>query len=82
MAWALDDPRIISIHAPVKGATSQIKLLGLCSPYFNPRSREGSDDQAIGSLMSREISIHAPVKGATYGTGWQAAAVRFQSTLP
>ena len=35
---------IISIHAPVKGATLyQVQSVGL-EEYFNPRSREGSDD--------------------------------------
>ena len=36
----------ISIHAPVKGATSNgPKTLGENS-HFNPRSREGSDTQS------------------------------------
>ena len=33
----------ISIHAPVKGATRRGAFLHLEPPYFNPRSREGSD---------------------------------------
>ena len=33
----------ISIHAPVKGATSSIRRLMQRLPNFNPRSREGSD---------------------------------------
>ena len=34
--------------------------------YFNPRSREGSDDQRKYSLLEYSaISIHAPAKGAT-----------------
>ena len=37
---------LISIHAPVKGATPTRALLLLCPGYFNPRSREGSDPPA------------------------------------
>ena len=33
----------ISIHAPVKGATSSQKLSPQRGRDFNPRSREGSD---------------------------------------
>ena len=32
---------------------------------FNPRSREGSDNQYIIVSKITAISIHAPVKGAT-----------------
>ncbi len=35
-------------------------------PYFNPRSREGSDVQELAFALSNAgISIHAPAKGAT-----------------
>ena len=33
--------------------------------YFNPRSREGSDDLRPHLTQLGGISIHAPVKGAT-----------------
>ena len=56
---------IISIHAPVKGATLyQVQSVGL-EEYFNPRSREGSDLVFFFSNPVLQISIHAPVKGAT-----------------
>ena len=35
--------KIISIHAPARGATSFCLFNALISSYFNPRSREGSD---------------------------------------
>ena len=35
--------RLISIHAPAKGATLLQDLLNSLLNYFNPRSREGSD---------------------------------------
>ena len=52
--------------------------------HFNPRSREGSDEERYtDKSLERIISIHAPAKGATpplfvtYGL-----AILFQSTLP
>ena len=37
----------------------------MCLPYFNPRSREGSDlDRYVCRCVYR-ISIHAPARGAT-----------------
>ena len=55
----------ISIHAPAKGATVYILSCGLWLIYFNPRSREGSDEKAFPHLAKDIISIHAPAKGAT-----------------
>ena len=37
------DKEDISIHAPVKGATLNFEQKGKGISYFNPRSREGSD---------------------------------------
>ena len=34
----------ISIHAPAKGATIGQQFYFKCFTYFNPRSREGSDE--------------------------------------
>ena len=55
----------ISIHAPVKGATCAGAIFEGIRVYFNPRSREGSDDLAGLDGLGGAISIHAPVKGAT-----------------
>ena len=57
---------MISIHAPVKGATSFADRYDGYVQNFNPRSREGSDpvrDDEKDRVVP--ISIHAPVKGAT-----------------
>ena len=35
--------KLISIHAPVKGATARRRMMCRCVSNFNPRSREGSD---------------------------------------
>ena len=56
----------ISIHAPVKGATT----IGIIHIYaiadFNPRTREGCDNVLLIVIKHLfVISIHAPVKGAT-----------------
>ena len=64
---SLSDKRIaISIHAPVKGATSSEPHTPDHACDFNPRSREGSDRYTVWADYVRKlISIHAPVKGAT-----------------
>ena len=74
---------IISIHAPVRGATSFVFSSYCMTLYFNPRSREGSDDilRADGG-ESTYISIHAPVRGATEATDYELEEQTFQSTLP
>ena len=56
----------ISIHAPAKGATAAFPSANANGLYFNPRSREGSDESIrfVQALPNR-ISIHAPAKGAT-----------------
>ena len=51
----------ISIHAPVKEATCDRLRTKSCEPYFNPRSREGSDFGAVSTTREPD---------------------RFQSTLP
>ena len=52
--------------------------------YFNPRSREGSDQRPQqAAAQGAEISIHAPAKGATSRIMSIASTVSiFQSTLP
>ena len=61
---------LVSIHAPVKGATSAHLLLLLWLFGFNSRSREGSDADVHDQLLTlSDVSIHAPVKGATKCAG-------------
>ena len=56
----------VSIHAPVRGATSSRRDLAVVCDSFNPRARTGRDAAALllAALASR-VSIHAPVRGAT-----------------
>ena len=66
--------QMISIHAPVRGATTA--NCTCVSPnlwHFNPRSREGSDGLLIKKLNIYGISIHAPVRGATDVQGRERA---------
>ena len=56
----------ISIHAPVKGATTSCLTSAIATNNFNPRTREGCDIiMPKNSIIRYLISIHAPVKGAT-----------------
>ena len=58
---------LVSIHAPVVGATRNKYTLHITTKYcFNPRSRGGSDLNGLADLLDAlEVSIHAPVVGAT-----------------
>ena len=58
---------VISIHAPARGATCLYILPVLKMHYFNPRSREGSDNVETICSLYLAISIHAPARGATIG---------------
>ena len=69
----------ISIHAPVKGATRGAPLTRRTRWHFNPRSREGSDKNALYPPKIMVISIHAPVKGAT---GTSTCTLRLQNFNP
>ena len=57
---------MVSIHAPVKGATVGSVPFSSASTGFNPRPREGSDDTRGLRPRVSSVSIHAPVKGATF----------------
>ena len=55
----------VSIHAPVKDATSEIKLGMPSGNSFNPRTRKGCDRDKFAGCLIKDVSIHAPVKDAT-----------------
>ena len=56
---------LVSIHAPVKGATAQGRFVEAANMGFNPRTREGCDYHYERHHLGHVVSIHAPVKGAT-----------------
>ena len=43
-------PLPISIHAPARGATRKGRGINTTLRYFNPRSREGSDESRVGDF--------------------------------
>ena len=56
---------MVSIHAPVKGATFAGTESALQGAGFNPRTRKGCDASSHSLFFLYAVSIHAPVKGAT-----------------
>ena len=72
----------ISIHAPAKGATKCTDWNLPQNRNFNPRSREGSDEENKMQKSRFVISIHAPAKGATHESVCNQSIGAFQSTLP
>ena len=61
------DDGLVSIHAPLRGATFRHPSLTRVHPRFNPRSLAGSDANSgrIASNIEVGVSIHAPLRGAT-----------------
>ena len=74
--------RVISIHAPTRGATFFPCKFVYYSSNFNPRSHEGSDVYNLVSRTGIDISIHAPTRGATRMSSKLSSSTLFQSTLP
>ena len=73
----------ISIRAPARGATGQQPLCIFDADDFNPRSREGSDQEIPGGYFNCRISIRAPARGATRIVCNDSIRNReFQSALP
>ena len=73
----------VSIHAPVKGATSSPRVGAAGLQGFNPRPREGGDpERPVEALHGARVSIHAPVKGATETKTVADKVASFQSTPP
>jgi len=60
----MDAGLVVSIHAPVMGATIRQSATTLVFS-FNPRTRDGCDGGFIFKCSIRVVSIHAPVMGAT-----------------
>ena len=74
---------LISIHAPVKGATVKPTDHAVCGYISIHAPVKGATGEPPGLGGFDGISIHAPVKGATV-TGNSATCddIVFQSTLP
>ena len=74
--------KIISIHAPTKGATEN--QITICVVYVISihAPTKGATDLVIDNLSGWLISIHAPTKGATPLHYVELNNFEFQSTLP
>jgi len=73
---------MVSIHAPVTGATAallfprELRRVSIHAPVT------GATDGHVGVLGARAVSIHAPVTGATRRRRPRTRALAFQSTRP
>ncbi len=70
----------VSIHAPVRGATTATglrRLLLLVSIHAPVRGATGAD---WDNDVTHEVSIHAPVRGATQKAVFESPRDMFQST--
>ncbi len=56
---------LVSIHAPLRGATAFGWARHPGDNRFNPRTPAGCDLQRDQVLVLRRVSIHAPLRGAT-----------------
>ena len=56
---------VVSIHAPVKGATLTVSLTSLLTHVSIHAPVKGATKSRSTSVMPAAVSIHAPVKGAT-----------------
>ena len=58
--------KLVSIHAPIKGATNSNDINDYEMTGFNPCSHKGSNSLTVTvSVLGTIVSIHAPIKGAT-----------------
>ena len=74
---------IVSIHAPLKGATSLDKGLARQLQGFNSRTPKGCDRSRTHLADHRQpVSIHAPLKGATAMGGLRGAITRVSIHAP
>ena len=73
----------ISIHAPARGATVLAIQEFFHDFYFNPRSREGSDDKVAQSNdISSDFNPRSREGSDASFLMASASARKFQSTLP
>ncbi len=75
--------RLVSIHAPARGATSHAAMRIVGRIGFNPRPRAGGDVVTSARRHADvRVSIHAPARGATIARRLQPTMLEFQSTPP
>jgi len=79
-----DAGRIVSTHAPARGATVARNLAPLDFVLFQPTLPRGERRDAAGPRRGRtKVSTHAPARGATLDDAFAGSkALGFQPTLP
>ena len=79
----LNDKIIISILAPARGATVKRYAGIFFQSHFNPRSREGSDNNYIPSPFTKRLFQSSLPRGERRMTGsCPGMSIEFQSSLP
>jgi len=73
---------LVSIHAPVKGATPHRAMPCIFSEVSIHAPVKGATLVAGIALFRVGVSIHAPVKGATEAIKDSLVSAMFQSTPP
>ena len=74
------ESRIISIHAPPRGATTSAHLRANSKKNFNSRPSARGDVSSVPHDFFPVISIHAPPRGATFLLTDRLGAEKFQFT--
>ena len=72
----------VSIHAPLRGATTRSGTPTSLTKGFNPRTPAGCDFRSVDQALSYQVSIHAPLRGATKTPFHFFSSREFQSTHP
>ena len=77
------DCRLVSIHAPARGATCRVWHPWPVSPGFNPRTREGCDADGQGGIHIQDLFQSTHPRGVRRSCRHQRERERrFQSTHP
>ena len=74
--------RVVSIHAPAKGATLKEHAICQSQEVSIHAPAKGATQTEIDLITSHGVSIHAPAKGATLMKDGHLTETMFQSTLP
>ena len=77
--YILCDGYYISIHAPAKGATLSCATCFLVSSYFNPRSREGSDQIPHDLILKKANYFNPRSREGSDGRTIAANCIKFIS---
>ncbi len=73
---------IVSIHAPVRGATGRYWTVAPATLFQSTRPCGARRADGVEARRDTGVSIHAPVRGATRPPSWTCWALAFQSTRP